>query len=572
MSVLRKSLLGVVLLALAFVLVPAAGASPALDASVWSGEYYNNMTVSGPPVYLRGDSDINFFWAEGTSPIPGWVNTSQYSVRWTRSVYFDTTGNWVFTTVNDDGMRVWVDGNITMDAWYDQGPTTHNGTIYLTAGWHTVKVEYYNNGLGGTARVSYALQGATPGTYPDWKGEYYNNPWLSGSPAVTRNDVGINFNWAYGSPDPAIPADNFSVRWSRDIYLTAGTWRFTTVADDGVRLWIDGSLIIDKWFPQGATTYTADINATGGVHSAKLEYFEAGGVASVMLSYAPISAPPPSAGVWRGQYWNNISFSGSPALVRDDASLHFIWNTNSPGWPIPADNFSAKWDSVQTVPTTGNYTVLVSSDDGVRVWIDGVIAVDAWYDHAPALFSTTRYLTAGAHNVHVEYYERTGGAMVGVDILPVGSPPPPPPPPPGGDVIVDDRGSGWQAGGISTQWRNLASGYGGHAFWTYNNAYAQTSYNWARWYPMLPAADNYEVFAYIPAGVSSTTNARYWVYHNGRYDLAVRAQAFYPNQWVSLGTYYFSGTGGEFVSLSDVTYECYLCRTIAFDAVKFSPR
>jgi hypothetical protein len=41
---------------------------------------------------------------------------------------------------------------------------------------------------------------------------------------------------------------------------------------------------------------------------------------------------------------------------------------------------------------------------------------------------------------------------------------------------------------------------------------------------------------------------------------------------VSLGTYYFSAAGGEFVSLSDVTYECYLCRTVTWDAVKFSPR
>ena len=67
---------------------------------------------------------------------------------------------------------------------------------------------------------------------------------------------------------------------------------------------------------------------------------------------------------------------------------------------------------------TGNYSIIVSSDDGVRVWIDGTLVVDAWYDHPAMLFTATWYLRAGAHNVHVEYYDRTVNAMVGVDIVP----------------------------------------------------------------------------------------------------------------------------------------------------------
>jgi len=260
-----------------------------------------------------------------------------------------------------------------------------------------------------------------------------------------------------------------------------------------------------------------------------------------------------------------VSFSGAPVFARDDASLHFDWGIGSPDPRIPADYFSAKWDSTQWIPAAGNYTILVSSDDGVRVWIDGAIVVDAWYDHAPTLFSATRFLTAGAHAVHVEFYERTGGAMIGVDIGTGGGVPPPV-----GDVIVDDRGPGWQAGGAASSWRSIAIGNGGHAFWTFNNTYTAPNYNWARWYPNLPRAGNYEVFAYIPGSIGSTVNARYWVYHNNRYDLSARAQAFAHDRWISLGTYYFNARGGENVSLSDVTYECYLCRTLVYDAIKFS--
>ncbi len=51
----------------------------------------------------------------------------------------------------------------------------------------------------------------------------------------------------------------------------------------------------------------------------------------------------------------------------------------------------------------GNYSIVVSSDDGVRVWIDGALVIDAWYDHQPMLFTAMRYYRAGAPNVHVEY-------------------------------------------------------------------------------------------------------------------------------------------------------------------------
>ena len=80
------------------------------------------------------------------------------------------------------------------------------------------------------------------------------------------------------------------------------------------------------------------------------------------------------------------------------------------------------------------------------------------------------------------------------------------------------------------------------------------------------------MFAYIPGGTATTFNARYWISHAGRYDLAARAQAFGGERWLSLGTYYFSAQGGENVSLSDVTFECLMCSRLVYDAVKFSPR
>lgn len=107
--------------------------------------------------------------------------------------------------------------------------------------------------------------------------------------------------------------------------------------------------------------------------------------------------------------------------------------------------------------------------------------------------------------------------------------------------------------------------------WTRNNERMRAQYNWARWYPSL-APGRYEVRVFVPAQYSTTTQARYWIRHAGYYTLRIVDQSAYSGEWMSLGTYDFDGTAEEYVSLSDITYEPYLSRTIAFDAVRWVPR
>jgi PA14 domain len=124
-----------------------------------------------------------------------------------------------------------------------------------------------------------------------WKGEYYSNTNLAGSPAMVRNDGtnGLNFNFGNGGPGGTcgLGVDNFSVRWTRVANFAASTYRFSVTGDDGVRLYVDGHLKIDKWFSQVATTYTADVTfSSAGPHQIKLEYFESGGPGVALLSWA----------------------------------------------------------------------------------------------------------------------------------------------------------------------------------------------------------------------------------------------------------------------------------------------
>jgi len=144
-------------------------------------------------------------------------------------------------------------------------------------------------------------------------------------------------------------------------------------------------------------------------------------------------------------------------------------------------------------------------------------------------------------------------------------------PTPTGTVIVDDTDTGFVKNGSPTGWHTAAEGYGDLLTWTRNNDQVRSNYNWARWYPDLASA-RYEVFVYVPERYSTTSGARYWVTHRDGYTLRLVDQAANGNRWVSLGTYWFRSTRDDHVSLSDVTYEPYVSRLIAFDAVKWVPR
>ncbi|MBM3128006.1 MAG: hypothetical protein FJ009_05140 [Chloroflexi bacterium] len=442
-------ILGVLFLLATF--APLAHASPPAfpvaqgALSNCTGEYFNNTTITDAPAYTRADAAINFFWPENTSPAPG-INVNNYSVRWNCTINVTTAGNVTFYATTDDGMNLLVDNNLILWAFWDQGPTSYSATTYLNAGLHTVRVEYYNRWNAGTAIVSStATPGPMPGPIPPvppvppippvppvppvppsptgvWHGQYFNNMYLSGLPVYTRTDPAISFNWGENlRPAPGVPHNYFSVRWTSTQYLPANAnYTITVTSDDGVRVWIDGALVIDGWGNHPPITYTATRYLTAGAHAFHVEYYQLDYGAMIYLQITPGGAPSPGpapSGYWRGHYFNNVTCSGAPVYVRDDPVINFNWyETGIPAPGVPHDNFCVRWDSVQNIPVGRDYVISATSDDGVRVWVDGALVVDGWYDHGPATFSTVRNLSAGAHTFTVEYYNRYLGAMVVVQI------------------------------------------------------------------------------------------------------------------------------------------------------------
>ncbi len=107
-----------------------------------------------------------------------------------------------------------------------------------------------------------------------WRGDYWSNPTLSGEPAVIRNDESVDFDWGVGSPDEAIPVDNFSARWTRALDFAEGRYRFSLEVDDGARLYVDNELLIDNFVDGPARTLTAERTLSSGLHSVRVEYYE----------------------------------------------------------------------------------------------------------------------------------------------------------------------------------------------------------------------------------------------------------------------------------------------------------
>jgi len=396
---------------------------------------------------------------------------------------------------------------------------------------------------------------ASADSTPAWRGEYYNNVNLTGSPVLVRDDASVSFDWGSGSPATGVNADQFSVRWTNYVSFATGTYTFNVTTDDGARLWIDEQLLIDQWRDQPATTYSAAKYLTAGYHSLRVEYYENGGSAVCKLWWSGGTA----TGDWYGEYYNNSSLSGSAALVRSDAAINFDWGYSSPAAGVNADNFSVRWTRSASFSTSGNYTFSATVDDGVRVWVDGTIVIDKWYPQSRTAHYGTIYLAAGTHQVVVEYFEATGSAVCIVSWSPGTST--------AQVIIVDDRDSGFIWGGPTGSWYRRSTGYRSRLYWTWNSK--TQLHNWAKWFPYVPSAGDWEVFVYIPSRYHGSKSATYSIYHSGTHTNKVVNQNIYYNKWVSLGTYYFSGGAGEYVFLGDNTGETYATRFVGFDAVKF---
>jgi hypothetical protein len=132
----------------------------------WRLRIYNNTSFDGGPVDVKyaaiGSGGFTFNW--GTGSPSSCVGNDNFGIIFTRNAYFPTSATYTFTTTTDDGVRLFVDNSEILNEYYDQALTSHSASVYLTAGWHELKMRYYEHVGEAYAALTWSL-GSNP--YPN---------------------------------------------------------------------------------------------------------------------------------------------------------------------------------------------------------------------------------------------------------------------------------------------------------------------------------------------------------------------------------------------------------------------
>ncbi|MBI2513265.1 MAG: VCBS repeat-containing protein [Opitutae bacterium] len=417
-----------------------ASGSTAGTGTGLTGAYFNGQNFD-TPVVTRTDETVNMVWPD--SPALG-VDADSFSVRWSGQIEPRYSETYTFTATTDDGVRLWVNGQqMFAHDWTNHGPTPHSGSITLVAGQrYDIVMEFFENDSGAMAKLEWESPSQAREVIPSARlypatltpddtpgagltGTYFNGKNFE-TQILSRVDEMIDWSWG-ASPAAGVNADEFSVRWTGMIKPRySGNYTFTTTTDDGVSLKVNGQTVITDWNDHGATANSGTIYLEAGQkYPIEMLYYENLGGANARLEWEssqqsreviPTSCLYPDAGGvgtgLTGRYYSGLSF-GSLLLTRVDSMVDFDWSSGSPDPAVPDETFTVRWNGRIQPRYTESYTFITTSDDGVRLKVNGQTVIDQWIDHAATEHTGQITLTAGQkYDIELEYFENVGMASV----------------------------------------------------------------------------------------------------------------------------------------------------------------
>lgn len=367
---------------------------------------------NGRLYYLRaGDNRLFWRWFSIESGIASTAEFIASGADWSGVTGIEMAGSWLYSTRNDGRLyRAYaVGGSVAASS---------QTLVDASTDWSG------GNDLFFTQAPGSVVDPPPPGSEvncatSEWTARYFSNTTFAGLPETTRCEAAIAYNWNGVAPEgTAVGSTEFSVRWSRTITAPAnGRYTFSARSDDGVRIFVDGQLVLNEWRDQGATDFSTTVDLAAGDHDIVVEYYQNQGGAEITVD---ITAPPPpgptcAATEFSTQWFANTSLSGTPVAETCELAISYDWGNEAPAVPgVPADGFSTRWTRSITVPQAAPYTFTATSDDGIRVFVDGTPVINAWFDQGPTTYTGTITLQPGTHEVRVEYYENLGGALAQV--------------------------------------------------------------------------------------------------------------------------------------------------------------
>nr|WP_231869930.1 PA14 domain-containing protein [Paenibacillus riograndensis] len=359
------------------------------------GEYFKNMTLSGTPVLVRNDAVVNFNWRQA-APVSS-LGVDSFSIRWTGLIKPSYSETYTISTTSDDGIRVWIDGTAVINSWTKQSGTERTGNITLKAGQlYDIKVEYYENAGDANIRLMWQSPSQTKATVP--ASALYVNPSAAGS---SKTSLAVE-------PTPvATPVATPAATQAPTPVATQAPTPVATPAATPVATPAPTPVATPAATPV-ATPAPTPVATPAPTPAPTPE-------PTLAPTPEPASAPAPAAAPadngLQAEYFSNMQLSGAPAVVRTDAVLDFNWRLGSPDAAIPTDFFSVRWSGKIKPLYSETYQIYTTSDDGVRVWVNGTLVIDSWMKQSGTERTGSISLQAGQlYDIKVEYYENQGDA------------------------------------------------------------------------------------------------------------------------------------------------------------------
>jgi hypothetical protein len=280
--------------------------------------YIPGTNPGAPAALSRTDSAISFAWG-AAAPATG-LPADRFTVRWEGELIPAWSEDTTISVSADDGARVYLDGKLIIDRFQGTGATS--AVVPLTAGVALpLRVEYVELTGSATMRLrwqsaSLPLQNIPTGALravaapaPDGAGtglaaSVFAGTALAGSPLATRTDPRVDWRWGADAPAAGAPADGWSMRWSGAIVPRfSEPYTLSVVADDGVRVFVDGVQVIADWRARGTRTLTsAPIALTAGrTHAITVEKSDVSGNAGISLHWQSASQAREVVPAWRLQ-------------------------------------------------------------------------------------------------------------------------------------------------------------------------------------------------------------------------------------------------------------------------------
>jgi len=383
---------------------------------------------SGPFCSEAGISDAA---CEATDPTG--IGGHDWSGRWTGQMRSLSNGTYTFHTISDDGIRLWVNGTLLVDAFNagaGRGDSLiqRSATIALEEGKkYDIRLEYLQRNNKSSLKLFWTTP-TTPeelvpqrclfslGKGTGLRGEYFDNPDLTHL-KKTRLDRTVNFDWGGGSPAPLVAPHTFSVRWTGFVQARfSENYTFYTSSDQGLKLWVGDRLILDNWDAGSQREQRSSVvSLRAGVKvPIRIEYFDDTDDANVAFRWSsesqgkeivPQSQLYPGGGEGLGaRYFNDTIFSDL-AQQRIDPQVNFDWGLGSPDPAVNADGFSARWTGQIEPWYSETYTFSMLSDERVRLWVDNRLLIDNWTDHTATNNTAPPITLVGGqkYDIKIEY-------------------------------------------------------------------------------------------------------------------------------------------------------------------------